>query len=301
LLEAVPVASVPLQHARPLPWLVAAALAIGVGVALWAPWRTIPPAAKPLRFQIYPPDKTTFAGAVDSPAVISPDGRSVAFTAFGQDGRARIWIRDLDGINARVLDGTEEAGFLFWSPDSRFLGFRSGSELKKVAVAGGPTQTLCACLAIVQSAWNKDGVIVFGNPQGMMKVSAEGGSVTRLTSVDPSHGEFIHLLPSFLPDQRHFVYLRASNIAEKNGAYIGSVDAKPEQQPLQRLVDGLAWYAGSGRLLTLRGFGLPLMTQTFDVDRLTLVGEATQVVERVASFPTTSMDGVLAYGGAGAA
>lgn len=301
LLEAEPTVSAAAQRARPLPWLITAALAIGLGAALWAPWRATPPAPRPLRFQIYPPEKTTFAGAVDNPGVISPDGRQVAFTAYGQDGRSRIWIRDLDGINARVLNDTEEAGNLFWSPDGRFLGFRSGSELKKVAVAGGPTQTLCACLAIVQPAWSKDGAIVFGNPEGMMKVSAEGGAVTQLSSVDPSRGELIHLLPSFLPDQRHFLYLRASSIAEQNGTYIGSVDARPEQQPLQRLMGGLAWYAGSGRLLISGGPGLPMMTQSFDIDRLTLVGEATQVIERTISFPSASTNGVLAYGGMGAA
>jgi eukaryotic-like serine/threonine-protein kinase len=300
LLDAVPAASVAPARARPLPWLVAAVLAVGVGVALWAPWRADPPAPRPLRFQIYPPEKTTFAGATDNPPAISPDGKQVAFTAFGQDGRARIWIRDLNALDARVLEGTEEAGAQFWSPDSRYIGFRSGGELKKVAASGGPTQTLCACLAILAGAWNKEGMIVFGNPQGMMKVPSDGGAVTQLSTVDPSRGEFIHLAPSFLPDQRHFLYFRASGIAEMNGVYVGSIDAKPEQQPLRRLVDALTWYTGSGRVVTWRDPARPLMTQVFDVDQLKLTGDPTQAVERAISIPTSSLNDVLVYGGTGA-
>jgi Tol biopolymer transport system component/predicted Ser/Thr protein kinase len=303
LLEA-PVASVAPERARTLPrtlpWIIAAALAIGIGVALWAPWRTGPAAPQPLLFQIYPPEKTTFAGGVDNPPAISPDGSQVAFTAFGEDGRSRIWIRDLSALNARVLEGTEEALNLFWSPDSRFIGFRARGELKKVAAAGGPTQSLCACLAVVPSAWSKEGMIVFGNSQGMMKVSAEGGAATQLTTVDPSRGDFIHLLPSFLPDGHHFLYSRASSMPENSGMYVGSIDAKPEQQALQRVLDGFATYVGSGRVLFFREASQPLMTQAFDVDQLKPSGDPAQVVGRAVSFPTVSTNGVLTYGGTGA-
>jgi len=286
------------------PWIAqvaAVVFMVAFAAVAFLHFRETPPAApQPLRFQIYPPDKTTFAGAPDKPPTISPDGSRLAFTAFGQDGRARIWIRDLDGIDARILDGTEEATSLTWSPDGRFIAFRSGGELKKIAASGGPAQTLCACLVVLPCAWNKEGVILFGNPQGMMSISAEGGAVTKLTSVDPSRGEYIHLAPSFLPDGRHFLYFRASRMPDQQGVYVGSIEAKPEQQPMQRLLDRLTWYVGSGRLLIWRDPGLPLMTQTFDIDQLRPTGEAIQVVERAASMPTTSTNNVLVYGGTGA-
>jgi len=197
------------------------------------------------------------------------------------------------------LAGTEEATYLFWSPDSRFIGFYLGGELKKIAAAGGPTQTLCACLAY-EAAWSKEGVIVSSNSQGMMKVSAEGGTVTQLTSMDPASGEFLHYRPSFLPDGHHFLYLRVSSMPEKGGLFVGSIDAKPEQQPLQRLQSGNATYAGSGRLLIFRAPGLLLMTQAFDVDQMKPTGDPTETIERAFSFPTVSTNGVLASGGNGA-
>jgi hypothetical protein len=39
-----------------------------------------------------------------------------------------------------------------------------------------------------------------------------------------------------MPDGRHFLYHRTSKVAENNGIYIGSLDVKPEQQSIKRLL-----------------------------------------------------------------
>jgi hypothetical protein len=64
------------------------------------------------------------------------------------------------------------------------------------------------------------------------------------------------MFPSFLPDGRHFIYLRAP---EDPGIYVGSVDAKPEQQSSKRMVATplMSGYAPSvdgaiGQLLFMR-------------------------------------------------
>ncbi len=100
--------------------------------------REHPPAVEPIRFQVPPPPKGGFGIYL----AISPDGKRLAFTGTGADGATRIWVRDLDSIEARPLSGTEEAQSLFWSPDSRYLAFGLGQELKKIDVTGGPPQTL---------------------------------------------------------------------------------------------------------------------------------------------------------------
>ena len=86
-------------------------------------------APEPVTFHIPAPPQTTVAGG---PA-LSPDGRHVAFTAKSADGRVRIWVHSLNSGDAHPLAGTEDAfSPLFWSPDSRFVGFASGMTLKKV-------------------------------------------------------------------------------------------------------------------------------------------------------------------------
>ena len=79
-------------------------------------------------------------------------------------------------------------------------------------------------------------MIVFATPTGIMRVSAAGGSALPLTALNQSRGEIGHFFPRFLPDGRHFIYLRVSPGADVTGLYVGSLDAKPEEQDLTRIV-----------------------------------------------------------------
>lgn len=191
----------------------------------------------------------------------------------------------------------------FWSPDSRFLAFAVNGDLKKIEVAGGPPQTLATVTDNVGSgAWNKDGVIIFGHRGArgvpLMRVSSAGGVPTPITEVDRSRGETFHALPSFLPDGKHFVYLRVGT-PDIRGIYIGSLDAKPGEQSKERIIANQ--YAApyvDGNLFFLRDG--TLMTQPFDEKKLQLTGEAAPVAEHVgaeasAGWFSVSPTGVLAF------
>ena len=258
-----------------------------------------------MRFEIVPPDKVTVGNSFD----ISPDGRKLAFLATGEDGIPRFWIRSFETFEARPLSGTEGANAPpIWSPDSRFIAYDARGKLKKIEVAGGPAQTICELPGlVVGGSWNKDGVIIFGNDApgvGLMKVSATGGKASPLTNVDRSRNEIIHVLPSFLPDGRHFIYYRSSRTPEHAGTYVGSIDTEPGKQDFRELlVNASAQYAPSSasspaQLLFLRGG--TLMAQPFNPTRLQLTGEPIPVAEQVGSylaygFFSISANGILIY------
>ena len=259
-------------------------------------------ASPPVRFEIYAPEHGTFGSAFGVNFAVSPDERRLAFVATGRDGRARIWIRRLDEVEATPLAGTDEAQNIFWSPDGRFLAFRSGFELKKIDVSDGVIQTLCACIVAVSGAWNVDGIILFGTPQGLMRVPSTGGEPVQVTTVDPARGETIHLFPTFLPDGHHFLYFRQAATADNSGTFAGSVDAKPEEQkPTTRLLATNADYVPSGstepgRLIFTRGDGL--YAQPFDATRLELIGEPARLRGRTgASILFTATTSTIAYTG----
>ena len=181
----------------------------------------------PVRFEIRLP-----AGALTF--TLSPDGRQLAFLAPGTDGRNLVWIRALDSLEPHPLPGTENILVpVFWSPDSRFIAFQSGSKLKKIDISGGPPQDICdAFAAVIGGAWNRDGTIIFGTTgNGIMQVPAAGGVPALLTTTEGRNE--VHTFPSFLPDGRHFFYLRAP---ENPGIYLGSLDVKPEQQSSRRIL-----------------------------------------------------------------
>ena len=106
----------------------------------FAYFRQPAPEAPLCRFAITPavdvPTSATEAGVA-----VSPNGKHIAYTEAGSAGKLRI--QDLDQSQPRVLEGTEGAILPFWSPDSAFVGFAAGGELKKVAVAGGIPIRLC--------------------------------------------------------------------------------------------------------------------------------------------------------------
>src|SRR5262249_383859 len=109
--------------------------------------------------------------------------------------------------------------------------------------------------------------------------------------------------PTFLPDGRHFLYLNSSN-AER-GIFLGSIDAKPEEQAKTRLL--AADYGGvfeatsdqaGGRVLFIRDN--TLMVQPFDVRSQSMTGDAVPFVDGIGTvnqYPAVSVsrNGVLAY------
>ena len=98
--------------------------------------------------------------------VVSPDGRRVAIVARRGDGPFTILMRELDSPSARLLAGTEGATSLFWSPDSRFIGFFADGKLKKVDVSGGVPTVLCdASTPFGGGTWSGEGIIVFSMPE----------------------------------------------------------------------------------------------------------------------------------------
>jgi hypothetical protein len=130
-------------------------------------------------------------------------------------------------------------------------------------------------------------VIVFGDRSlGLFRVPASGGVPVQITALDSARHENSQFCPSFLPDGRHFVYIRASTDEGKSAIYLGSVDAKPEQQSSKPLVAS-NWQPGyapsadpsTGYLLFMREG--TLMAQPFDNRRLELKGQAAPVAEQV--------------------
>jgi Tol biopolymer transport system component len=292
---------------RALPWSAAACLAIALAALGWAYQRVVdtPAPAQLLRYQILPPEKTSFGNAsFDMGLALSPDGRHLAFTATAEGGRRQLWIRDLDTLVSRPLVATEDATSPLWSPDSRVLVFAAGNKLERVDISGGaPPQTICEVPgAMIGGAWNQDGVIVFGTLGGVMTVAVAGGTPSLLTKVNPSGGELAHIAPTFLPDGRHFLYVRYLG-GDARGTYVGSLDAKPGQQDSKRLLVGFGFYAptpgpGTGRILFVQQNGT-LMAQAFDTTRLELKGDPVPIAQQVTKF-TASANGVLAYTGGNA-
>jgi len=291
-------------------WGAAGILLVALAALAFVHFREKPTVNEMVRFEIPAPANTTLSSGPTSDPVVSPDGRKIVFVATGADSKRMMWVRSLDSEEARPLAGTEDAYSPFWSPDSRFLAFGGGAQLKRIDATGGPAQTLCDAPTIVGGFWTSDNRILFGTLGPLQVVSAAGGAPTPLTALDHSRNELEHGFPAMLPDGHHFLYLRLSIPLENGGVYVGSLDTKPEQQSTKKLLPdptGTVYVpsplAGSapGFLLFVRGVTLTsgasggtLMAQPFDPKRMELSGEAVPITEHVTLF-SASPGGVLGF------
>ena len=246
LLEGHALAAKPQSRLRQfLPSAVSAVLLAATGLLFFTRSNSNPPPAEPIRFPISEP------GTANCIFFLSPDGRNLGYTARGNDGKSRLWIRPLDSVTPRLLPDTEDAGALIWSPDGRYIAFSAAGKLKKIDTLGGPPVDLLTLPTASDAAerigiipgirggsWSRQGNIIFSSANVVFQIPAEGGAATQLTSLDPNRQEQFHGRPLFLPDGRHFLYLRSSDSAENSGIYVGSLDTKPGEQSHQRILDG---------------------------------------------------------------
>jgi hypothetical protein len=256
-----------------LGWLVAGLTAAVAFIRFPAlPALRVPPA----RFSVSAPEKMNFAGAGGvTPVSVSPDGTRLVFAAYGEgQPLQRLWVRRLDSLEASPLPGTEEVSVnnfsdTFWSPDSRFIGFSQSSRLRRIAVDGGPPQTIATIPSAFGGAtWNRDHTIVFSSgADGLFRVSDEGGDIVRITKPEVSQGER-HRSPWFLPDGKHFLYTN-TNASATGGIYVGSLDSPKGT----RLVDVIsrAMYVPGGYLLYVRDG--TLLARPFDPNKILFTGD----------------------------
>jgi Tol biopolymer transport system component len=135
-----------------------------------------------------------------------------------------------------------------------------------------------------------------------------------VTEHDKGRTETAHVLPRFLPDGHHFLYLAVSGDPEKSAIYAADLASTDKKMVLRtghpvRYVEsgGTNTATGRGYLLFVRES--TLMAQPFDAGKLETVGFAVPVAERVDvsgdsyAYWDSSPNGTLAYasGGSGTA
>jgi eukaryotic-like serine/threonine-protein kinase len=277
-------------------WLAAIGLGVAATITGVIHFGESPPRPLPVRFAVSaPPD--ALLRAPFSPQ-ISPDGTLLVFMSV-RDGEQVLVLRRLDALDSRVLSGTEDGAFPFWSPDSRAIAFFANGQLKKVRVSGGSVQTICKTGTALGGTWNREDVILFASSTDgvLYRVSASGGQSTPLISLEA--GKKLQGRPQFLPDGRRFLYF-----VDPDGVYLGSLDGGPPTRvPVNTHV---ALYSPPGYLLFPQG--RTLVARRFSSDLSEPLGDAVPLADDVVTGPpvgsaalrggsafSVSENGVLAY------
>lgn len=141
---------------------------------------------------------------------LSPDGRLLVVPVMDTQGKLMLWLRDLNDMGqGRILPGTDDGAFPFWSPDSRAVGFFALGKLKRIDIEGGLLQNLADVTGFPKGGtWGSSGVILYtpGNFSELYQIPASGGTPKKVTEKIVSLKEQSHRWPTFLPDGRHFLF-----------------------------------------------------------------------------------------------
>jgi serine/threonine-protein kinase len=185
----------------------------------------------------------------------------------------------------------------FFSTDGEWIAFFAGSVLKKVAVAGGPAQTIASASGPSGGTWMDDGSIVFvGDPvQGVQRVPASGGTPETVLA-GPIGSLDMFATPWGLPGSQAVLLL------QKNGATFDAAVLSFKDKQVRVLAQDAyspAWVP-TGHLLFHQGDAI--LAMAFDPQTLTSTGGAFPVAQGIGNrisyqsrLFSVAADGTLVY------
>jgi serine/threonine-protein kinase len=265
-----------------------AGLALGTGGSLLL--RRAPAADRSeIRFSMNLPDDERLAQSDLGALAVAPDGRSIVYAAI-RGSTTQLLLRSLATGASTPLPGTVGAISPFYSPDGEWIAFFADGKLKKVPVQGGSIVTIADAADGLGGSWADSGTIVFAAATGsaLQQVSADGGAVSRASTLDVERGEFSHRWPEFLPDG-DTVLFSVGTVGEWDEAEIAAQSLRTGQRTSILKGGTNPRYLASGHLAYAHDGAI--WAAAFDAGRLTLSGTPIRVLEGVA----TSADGASQF------
>ena len=273
---------------RALPVAAVAIIAAAVtGAVAWA-LRPSPPAPLVTRFAIPLGEGQQFTNTGRRVLAMSPDGTRIVYEANN-----RLYSRAMSESEARPIAGTESTQTTnpVFSPDGRSIAFWSATSgvsgaLKRIAISGGAAVTICQATNPFGMSWDNDEILFGQESQGIMRVSASGGTPERMIAV--KSGELAHG-PQRLPDGQAVLFTLATGATTGNGIP-GSEAWDKAQIVVQSLKSGErktlvsggadARYISTGHLVY--ALGGVVFALRFDPRRLAVAGGPVPIIEGVA-------------------
>jgi len=297
-------------QARLVPWAVAALFAIlaVAAVIAWAPWRADP--QKPLvRLEVDLGADVALSAMAQSSSTLSlsPDGTRLVYLASVAGAPSRLYTRRLDQAKANELPGTQGATGLFFSPDSQWIGFFSGTKLNKISVEGGAVVPLADVTIPAGAAWGEDDSILIAGVVniGMRRLPTSTGAIPAAKVTDLMNGEIAHVWPQFLPGGKFALFAAYGQTPSVDAVNIDAVPLSGGQRKVMARGGTSPLYLPSGHLVYVNKntlFAVP-----FDVDKIEARGNPVPILDDLKINPLSggadlsfSKNGTLVYRNVGA-
>jgi len=271
--------------------------AVVIGVAFVAGYWVKPvPVSTPRPVAMFQLDLSAGTSVISSTTgtpwfAVSPDGRVLAYRAAGSGGDLNaLWIRPMNGFNAKRMPPNGNVQTLFWSYDSKSLAYVEAGVLRVLDLATSVSRVIAplpsnAGGAQLGGAWSADGTIVLGANAvsvsgGLVRIASSGGTFDAVTK-PPANAR--DASPGFIGNSHTLVFAR---MGAEQGLYVMSLDGGEPRRLAQEVFAPTV----AGEFLFFMK-GAALLAQRMDAHG-SLTGEPVAVAESVAANP---ISGVAAY------
>jgi Tol biopolymer transport system component len=275
---------------RPITRIAAPVAIVGAIVAAltgYAAWTLLPSLSRPdgvARFGFTLPEDLRFTRPNRHAIAFSPDGSRIVMAVDNQ-----LYVRNLDSEAIEPIAGTnQDVGLPFFSPDSRQVAFwgsaRGGVDgaLKRVPINGGAPVVICDTRFPFGASWGFDGrILMGGGPEGIVRVSAEGGQPEVIITVNP--GE-LATSPQMLPDGKSVLFTLGKQGTEVDLNRQRNWDeAQVVVQSLESGERKVLFAGGSDARYSPTGhivyaFGGALWARRFELSRLEVAGDPSPIL-----------------------
>jgi serine/threonine-protein kinase len=276
---------------RLIPALAAAivpALAAGMVIGSLL-WRDSPAPRVVTRFEHVLPAGLQAMSPGRALLAVSPDGRRFVFNAT--DG---LYFRSFDEPEGRLLKtgSADTRTNPFFSPDGSWVGFFQSGQLRRINVRGGAPVDIAPASSPYGVSWAPDDSIFYAQPEGILRVSAFGG--TPHVVVRAGNGERMDG-PQLLPDGVSLLFSVIDRQLSSRGSNVWDA-AKIVAQSLESgvrtvLVDGGGdpRYVATGHLVYAVSDGL--FAVPFDANAVAVRGGVVSVIQGVRRANAAALSG----------
>jgi eukaryotic-like serine/threonine-protein kinase len=232
------------------------------------------------RFEMELRTADTLGGSASPDIAISADGSRLAFVAQDASATAHLYIQRLDEELPVMLEGTEGARDLFFSPDGQWIAFQGAGKLKKVPVTGGSVITLCDASDSHGGTWSRDGNIyaVLDTTGRLLRLPADGATPVPVAGFSP----VVFGYPQFLEGSNAILITTFQGSTIGTRLEVFSLKDRKSKVVVQGGTYGR--YLANGYLVYLNNG--TLFSVAFDPDRLETRGVPVAVLNDVAYSPS---------------
>jgi serine/threonine-protein kinase len=216
-------------------------------------------------------------------AVLSPDGTRIVYVTETDSGQT-LSVRSLDQLEGTLLvsgNGPTRPYHPFFSPDGQWVGFATTEQLKKVPITGGTPISLCKVNRSRGASWGPNNTIVVSpeNGSALFTVSAAGGELQPLTTLDREKGEVSHRWPQIVPGGAVIFTSMPQGSASADGGVIEAVSLETGERTVLHQGGSYGRWVPSGHLVYSREN--TLFAMPFDIKKMKATGSPAPIVQGV--------------------